>query len=73
MKKQNDKESARDMTNFKPSNFQGWQGWGLPRRKGENATPLLQIDTEPRISRSRGEDHTTLLICTSGLLRYYAA
>ena len=49
MKKQNDKESARDMTNFKPSNFdrdfKAGKGWGSLGAKVRTRTPPLQIDT----------------------------
>ena len=46
MKKQNDKESARDMTNFKPSNcdrdFKAGKGWGSLGTKVRTRNPLYK-------------------------------
>ena len=46
MKKQNDKESARDMTNFKPSNFdrdfKSGKGWGSLGAKVRTRHPLYK-------------------------------
>lgn len=46
MKKQNDKESARDMTNFKPSNFdrdfKAGKGWSSLGAKVRTRHPLYK-------------------------------